>query len=195
MSEDAPTSECCPICKDKECKVHLLGRFDESGDESELGVGLVDGPLYDVKEIAEVLQRARLAWVQSVRATGKPKVPTWIIKERGLRDYFDSLGGLGGSDLKKYDSDEDAAGDLQVETDNEIWHAREEFLSEGLTSCGWLGEKTEEPFDSSPGLSTTYLSWWAFKPNETVEKFRAKLRRILLEATTTLKLPSANPPE
>jgi hypothetical protein len=195
MSEDDPTAECCPICKDKECKVHLLGRFDESGDEGELGVGLIDGPLYDVNEIEEVLQRVRLAWVQSVRATGKPKVPKWIINERGLRDYFDALGGLGGSDLEKYESDEDAAGDLQVETDNEIWHAREEFLSEGLSSCGWLGEKTEEPFDSSPGLSTTYLSWWAFKPNETVEKFRAKLRRILLEATTTLKLPSANPPE
>jgi hypothetical protein len=27
-----------------------------------------------------------------VRATGKPKAPRWIMKERGLRDYFDALG-------------------------------------------------------------------------------------------------------
>lgn len=45
MSEDDPTSERCPICKDKECKVHLLARFDESGDEGELGVELIGGPL------------------------------------------------------------------------------------------------------------------------------------------------------
>jgi hypothetical protein len=193
MTEDDPTPECCPICKDKQCKIHLLGCFDESGD-GELGVGLVDGPLYDVKEIEEVLQRARLAWVQSVRAAGKPKAPQWIMKERGLQDYFDALGGLDPSDLEKYDSDEDAGGDLQEETENEIWHARQEFLWESLSGCGWLGEKTEEPFDSSPGMSTTYLSWWALKPSEIVERFRAKLRRILLEATSTVELPSANAP-
>jgi hypothetical protein len=97
--EDDPTAECCPICKDKECKVHLLGRFDESGDEGELGVGLIDGPLCNVNEIEEVLQRARLAWVQSVRAAGRPEAPQWIMNERGLQDYFDALGGLGGFDL------------------------------------------------------------------------------------------------
>jgi hypothetical protein len=39
MSEVDPTSEDCPICKDKECKIHLLARFDESGDEGKFGVG------------------------------------------------------------------------------------------------------------------------------------------------------------
>ncbi len=39
MSEVDPTSEHCPICKDKECKIHLLARFDESGDEGKFGVG------------------------------------------------------------------------------------------------------------------------------------------------------------
>ena len=194
MTEDDPTPECCPICQDKQCKVHLLGCFDASEDEGELGVGLVDGPLYDVKEIKEVLQRARLAWVRSVRATGKPKAPQWIMKEQGLRDYFDALGGLDPSALEKCDSDADAARDLQVETENEIWHAREEFLREGLSSCGWLGERTQEPFDSSPGMSTTYLSWWAFKPSEIVERFSAKLQGILLDANSTVALRSANPP-
>ena len=80
-----------------------------------------------------------------------------------------------------------------METENEIWHARKEFLRESLSGCGWLGEKTEEPFDSSPGLSTTYLRWWAFNPIETAERFRAKLRRILLEAISKVELPNASP--
>ena len=118
MSEDDPTSERCPICKDQECKVHLLACFDTSGDEGELGVGLTAGPLYYVNEIEEVLQRARLSWVQSVRATGKRKAPRWIMKERGLQDYVDALGGLGGFDLEEYDSDEDAADNLRQYADN-----------------------------------------------------------------------------
>ena len=121
MSEDDPSSERCPICEDKECQRHLLARFDASGDEGELGVGLVGGALYDVNEIETVLERARLAWVQSVRATGKPKAPPWIMKERGLRYYFDALGG---SDVAKYDSDEDAVHDLAASTENELGHAR-----------------------------------------------------------------------
>ena len=137
----------CPICKEKECKKHLLARFDASGDSGLFGIGLEEGPLCEANEIEEVLRRTRLVWVRSARATGKPKAPEWIIKERDLRAYFDALGGLGGSDLEKYDSDEDAAGELQVETDHEIWHAREEFLWWSLSSCGWLGGKTEEPFD------------------------------------------------
>jgi hypothetical protein len=77
MSEDDPSLERCPICKDKECQRHLLARFDDSGDGA-LGVGLAGGALYDANEIEKVLERARLAWVQSMRATGKPKLPTWI---------------------------------------------------------------------------------------------------------------------
>jgi len=183
MSEDDPSSERCPICKDKECQRHLLARFDASGDEGELGVGLVGGALYDVNEIETVLERARLAWVQSVRAAGKPKAPPWIMKERGLRDYFDALGGI---DVAKYDGDEDAVQDLPAHTDNELGHARDDFLDEVLFSCGWLGDRTEEAFDYPQFCSsTTYLSWWALKPREIVKKFRAKLRRILLEANST----------
>ena len=72
-----------------------------------------------------------------------------------------------------------------METDIEVWHAREEFLWEALSSCGWLGERTEEPFESAVGLSTTYLYWWAPKPREIVEKFRAKLQSMLSEANNT----------
>jgi hypothetical protein len=103
------------------------------------------------------------------------------MKERGLQDYFDALGGLVGSDLAEYDSDEDAADDLKVQTDSELWRAREDFLRDGLTSCGWLGETTEEEYDV-PMRSTTYLNWWALNPSDIAERFRATLRTILLEA-------------
>jgi hypothetical protein len=195
-AEDDPNSERCPICKDKECQRHLLARFDASGDEGEFGVGLVGGALYDVNEIETVLERARLAWVQAVRATGKPKAPPWIVKERGLQNYFHALGGL---DVAKYDSDEDAVHDLAWCSDNELGHARDDFLDEVLFSCGWLGDRTEEPFDYPPiCASTIYLSWWAFKPREIVKKFRARLRRILLEADSTAyqdEVASQRPPQ
>jgi hypothetical protein len=173
-SKDDPTSDCCPFCKDEECKIHLLARFDKSGDEGDFGVGLVGGPLSYVNEIGEVLDRARLAWVQSVRAAGKPKAPRWIMKEPGLRDYFDALENPGGFDLEEYENDEDAADDLQANTDAGNWHAREDFLYEVLSSCGLGGLRTEEDFDALM-RSTTYLSWWAPKPREIVEKFTAKL--------------------
>src|SRR5262249_32048917 len=144
MSEDDPSLGHCPICEDKKCQRHLLARFDASGDEGEFGVGLDGGALYDVNEIETVLERARWAWVQSVRARGKPKAPPWIMKERALRYYFDRLGGL---DVAKYDSDEDAVNDLAVESDNELWHAREGFVGEVLSDCGWLGDRTEEPLN------------------------------------------------
>ena len=53
------------------------------------------------------------------------------------------------------------------DTDTEHVRARE-FLDEVLFSCGWGGEKTEEEYDI-PLRSTTYLSWWAFKPSEIVK--------------------------
>jgi hypothetical protein len=180
MSDDDPDSECCPICENKECERHLLARFDTGWGEGELGVGLIDGALYSVKEIETLLNRTRLAWVQSVRSTGKPKAPPWIMKEEGLQDYFEALGGI---DVARYDSDEDAVGDLKVETTDETWHAREDFLDWALFRCGWPGEKTEEYFEGGfPGSATTYLSWWASKPKEIAKKLRVKLRKILLEA-------------
>ena len=82
MSEDDPIPACCPICKHAECEDHLLARFDASGDLGAFGIGLTDGALCDVNEIEVVLQCVRLAWVQSVRATSKPKATRWIMKER-----------------------------------------------------------------------------------------------------------------
>jgi hypothetical protein len=184
MSEDDPGLEGCPICQDKECQRHLLACFDKSGDEGEFGVGLLDGALFDAKEIKQVLERARLAWVQSIRATGKPKAPPWIMKESSLRRYFDALGGI---DVDKYDSDEDAASDLAAMTDMEWEHAREDFLWEDLSSCGWLGERTgKESYYGGFPAATTYLYWWAPNPREIVEKFRAKLQSMLLEAKAQL---------
>jgi hypothetical protein len=88
MNEDDTASERCPICDKKECQKHLLARIDASGDEGQYGIGLVGGPLYYEYEIEVALNRARLAWVQSVRATGKPKAPRWIIAEADLHRYF-----------------------------------------------------------------------------------------------------------
>jgi hypothetical protein len=146
VSEDDPI-ERCPICEDKKCRKHLLAIFDASGETGEFGVGLCDGPLCKVREIEEVLERSSLAWVQSVRAIGKPEAPWWIMKEPGLKDYFDALGrsSSGGSvtfDPVKYESDEDAAWDLRANSD-EPWAAREEFLYETLRSCGWKEDRTE----------------------------------------------------
>jgi hypothetical protein len=163
MNEDDTASERCPICDKKECQKHLLARFDASGDEGQYGIGLAGGPLYEEYEIEEVLYRARLAWVQSVRATGKPKAPRWILAEAGLHRYFETLGPTGGSVdfLKKYESDEEAATSLPAESDCEWEHAREDFLWEVLSEYGYLG-RTEEPFERLM-MSTTYLSWWADK--------------------------------
>jgi hypothetical protein len=99
MSEDDPSLERCPICQDKECQRHLLACFDVSGDEGKFGVGLLAaGALNEAQEIEQMLERARLAWVQSMRATGKPKAPPWIMK-LGLRYYFNALGGI---DIRQY---------------------------------------------------------------------------------------------
>jgi hypothetical protein len=118
--EDDTNEAGCPICEDKECQRHLLACFDKSGDAGEFGVGLVDGALMDAEEIPQVLERARLAWVQSVRATGKPKAPPWVMKDKwGLRYYFDALGGI---NVDKYDSNEDAVHDLATNT-NVLWHS------------------------------------------------------------------------
>jgi hypothetical protein len=181
--EDDFTSERCPLCKKKKCRTHLLACFDESGDDGEFGVGLVDGRLFYVKEIEEVLERIRLTWVQSVRVNGRPEPPQWIMKEQGLEDYYDVLGGPH-FDLEKYESDEDAANDLSAYTDFDNIRARE-LLEDLLCSCGnWL--TTRKEFDA-PMLSTMYQSWWTFKPREVAKKFRAKLRRILLEANNEVK--------
>ena len=52
---------------------------------------------------------------------------------------------------------------------------------ENLSGCGWMGEKTEVEVNI-PFMSTAYLYWWPSSPREIVEKFRAKLQRMLLEA-------------
>ena len=120
-----------------------------------------------------MLQRARLAWVQSVRATGKPKAPQWIMKERGLRDYFHALGDSGDFDLVKEESDQTAANFLDAYTDDALWYAREEFLDDFLFSCGWGGQRTEEDYEAFM-RSTTYLNWWASNPSEIVKRVQGE---------------------
>jgi hypothetical protein len=180
MSEDDPTPERCPICKDEKCKIHLLGCFDASGDEGVFGIGLVGGPLSEVKEIEEVLQRAQLAWVQSVRAAGNPEMPQWITKSPSLRYYYDQLGDAGDFDPEQYESDEDAACDLSAHTNFNNMRAVE-LVEELLNGCGRI-EKTKEDYEALM-RSTTYVSWWTSDPSEIVERFRGNLRMILLGAT------------
>jgi hypothetical protein len=186
-SEDEPSADRCPICKGKNCRKHLLARFDTSGDDGAFGIGLVDGALCDVNEIGMVLEHARLAWVQSVRATGKPEPVDWMIEEERLLDYYDALGDAGGLDFVKNNKENDgyAARQLSAYTNNDNIRGRE-LLEDLLCNCGnWV--TTREDFDAQMMRSTSYLSLWAFKPREIVKKFRAKLRRILLEAGVKVK--------
>jgi hypothetical protein len=68
-----------------------------------------------------------------------------------------------------------------------------EFLDEVLFSCGWCGEKTEEEYDI-PLRSTTYLELVGVQTERDRQTFRAKLRRILLDTTNTVKATKRNPP-
>jgi hypothetical protein len=54
-------------------------------------------------------------------------------------------------------------------------------VSEALEACNFVFAIPEKLFDF-PGLSTIYLYWWAPKPREIAERFRAKLQSVLLEA-------------
>lgn len=114
------------------------------GDLGAFGVGLAGGALFDVKETEQVLKRARLAWVQLVRATGKPKAPPWIMKVRGLGYYFDALGGI---DVDKYDSDEDAVHDVAVEADMDSDHPSS------------TEERNRRVFDGSNQAASLDLPW------------------------------------
>ena len=73
--EDDATLERCPLCKNQECKTHLLACFDASGDEGAFGIGLVDGPLYYVNEIGKVLYLARWPGCSRCGPPGSPRPP------------------------------------------------------------------------------------------------------------------------
>jgi hypothetical protein len=120
-----------------------------------------------------VLERARLAWVQSIRDTGKPKAPPWVMKDKwGLRCYFDALGGI---DVDKYDSDEDAVEDLAANMENELWHARDEFLWDALQRYGSVSATSSEDVPHGGfAAGTTYQYWWAENPERDRRKVQGK---------------------
>ena len=102
------------------------------------------------------------------------------MKERGLRDYFDALGGSGGFDLEKLTA-------TKTQPTTSKWKRIMRFGTPGRSSwtmsspaAAGAVKGLEEDFEALM-RSTTYLSWWASKPSEIVERFRAKLRKILLE--------------
>jgi hypothetical protein len=183
--------ERCPICETWDCEKHLLALFDATGGTGEYGVGLTDGPLSEVKEIEELLERTCLAWVQSVRTTGKPKAPQWIEKEPDLKYFFDALGrgsyeDGAGFDPAKYESEQDAAWDLRANSEDIKMIAREMCLYELLRSCGWKEDTTEtDLWRADSQWADKFILWWALKPREIVKTFRAKLQGILSEATRT----------
>lgn len=180
--EDGDTGN-CPLCGTQDCPDHLLACFDVTfADQGEgnYGIGLTSGSLYEVDEIGAVLDLARLAWVHSVRATGKPTPPPWVNEAPGLSDYFDALGDSGDFDISDHDDDEEAANELAGYTDYHSNRARE-FLEEALIACGWDSETSEEDFDGL-GQSTIYLSWWDADPKATADAVRALLRGILDQA-------------
>ncbi len=179
--EDVP--EYCPYCEEEDCTDHLLACFDVTfADQGEgnYGVGVISGALYDVKEIGEVLEQARRAWVRSMRVNGNPEAPDWIAAAPGFQDYFDALGDAGGFEVEDYTDDEDAASDLSGHTDYQSVRARE-FLETVLRECGWSEETTSEEVDI-PIQSTIYLHWWDAEPKKVAEALQALLRRVLDEA-------------
>ena len=62
-----------------------------TSQETRAKFGLVDGPLSDVNEIDEVLERARFAWVQSLRAVGKTR-SAGLLRRSRERARFRSRG-------------------------------------------------------------------------------------------------------
>lgn len=175
----------CPLCGTQDCPDHLLACFDVTfadAGEGNHGIGVVNGPLYDVEEIGEVLDLARLAWVRSVRTAGSPTSPPWIDEVPGLSGYFDALGDSGDFDIADHDDDEDAARELAGSTDYHSIRARE-FLEEALIACGWSGETSEEEFDGL-GQSTIYLSWWDADPRSRATELQALLKVILVKAAS-----------
>jgi hypothetical protein len=97
---------------------------------------------------------------------GSQRSPVGLREKQAYQRYFEALGRPDGSVdfLDKYESEEEAADYLPEETDFEWEHAREDFLWEALLEYGDL-RRTDEEFDR-PLMSTTYLSWWTFKPRD-----------------------------
>jgi hypothetical protein len=144
MEDGEQAYELCPICEKQMCNKHLLAIFDGDKAEGLFGMGLVGGALLDVTEIGEIWEQACLTWVQSVRAAGKPGTPKWIAKEPLLLDYYKGLSGVGSFgpkerpfDVKKFNSDDDAAHDLRSDFDD--IHYTTVFLEVISSRCGWSG--------------------------------------------------------
>jgi len=181
--DDEGGSAKCPECGTEDCEAHLLGAFDRSGDEGEFGIGLVGGPLCELNAIGEVFELIRLAWVKSVRNSGKPTPPEWIEKTLSLKDYFEDLGTDDGFDIADYDGDEDAADDLVAYSDDHVTTATG-VLERLLNQCGWAGASVQrtQSEDDVPLYSTTYESWWHPEPEKVVARLKHKLGEITAAA-------------
>jgi hypothetical protein len=154
--DDEGTVEQCPYCDAKDCDAHRLGIFDADQAEGKFGIGLIGGPLYEINAIGEVLNLTRLAWVHSVRTTGKAKPPQWVLADTDLKDYFQSLRDRG-INVERYKSDEDAADDLDA---NQSSSGARVFLEQVLGKCGWSRECTRSEHHV-PLYSASYETWWA----------------------------------
>lgn len=183
FEDDDDEAEACPICGTEDCSDHLLACFDVTfadQGEGEFRTGLVGGALYAVAEIGEVFNRARLAWIDSVRRQGSAVAPSWINDVPGLRAYFDDLGNADDFEIDDAEDPDEASDRLAGATDSHAFRARE-VLESTLTKCGWAEITTEKEVDV-PLFSTTYLSWWDEAPEAMAEAVREFLKVALAKA-------------
>jgi hypothetical protein len=192
--EDEGGSDKCPECGTEGCEAHLLGVFDRSGDHGEFGVGLVGGPLCEINAIGEVFELVQMAWVKSVRNSGKPTPPAWIEKTPYLRDYFEDLDD--DFNIADYDNDKDAASDLVANSYDHVTAAT--FALHGmLNQCGWAGvsaQRTQREHDV-PLYSTIYESWWDPEPEKVVAGLKDELRHIIRDASEAAPAMRDHTPE
>jgi hypothetical protein len=172
--DDEGGTQQCPYCDAENCDSHRLGEFDADRAEGNFGIGLVGGPLYGVDAIGEVLNLTRLAWVHSVRTSGKPVPPLWVAGDTDLKDYFEGLGD-GDINVDDYESDGDAADDLDA---NDSSSGARDFLESVVNKCGWSGGSTRREHDV-PLYSTSYETWWDPEPEEIVSRLKTKLNELI----------------
>jgi hypothetical protein len=181
---DADGGGLCPICskptREQVCE-HHLGAFDlMDPGEGEYWVGLVGGALYEVREIGEVFNAARLDYAKA-RIGGKSHtegVPAWCNEDAGLKEYVGSF------------EEANLLLDLDPPDYFGVQEYADELAGEGLanviraalfTWLGGLGIRVLESSESNENsmVSSVYEVWWCQSPEDAAAKLTSRLRQIL----------------
>jgi hypothetical protein len=178
---DADGAGLCPICaqpaQDDRC-AHHLGAFDITfAGEGQYGVGLLGGALYDVREIGEVFNAARVDYAKA-RIGGKSytaAVPAWCKEDPALKKYVGSFKGTELFDPDSTDDVQEYADFLAGEGPANLLRAA---LSAWLKSLGIRVISTRWQQDI-PMVSSDYEEWWCQSPRDAAAKLTHRLREML----------------